>query len=410
MLFSLLCLPPAPAFGQTKGGGSPTTPPSGATGPGTPATPNTTATPSTTAPAPVTPTIVQPVFVTGRVMLEDGTAPPESVLIESVCNGNPHGEGYTDGKGYFGIELGNRNNVIQDASETTSIRRLNSALGPVHTTTGTGTTPSTSLGGMDPMERKYMGCDLQARLAGYRSQQIPLTGRRSMDDPDIGIILLHRVAPGEEGQTVSMVSLAAPKDAKKAYDKALDAIKRKKWDEAETSLEKAVEIYPKYASAWYELGMIQAGAEKPDMARSYFKKALDCDPKFVKPYLQLTALAVMAKRWQEVAEHTDTIVKLDPFSYPQAWFYHAVASYNLHDMEAAEKSALETERLDTHHQFPRVNFLLGLVFAQRKDYEGAAKRFNAYLAAEPNGEDAPTVRAQLATIAKITAAAKDPQQ
>ena len=51
-------------------------------------------------------------------MLEDGTAPTESVVIERVCSGAPHAEGYTDSKGYFSIQLGLKNNgVLQDASE-----------------------------------------------------------------------------------------------------------------------------------------------------------------------------------------------------------------------------------------------------------------------------------------------------
>src|SRR5262245_51967078 len=42
----------------------------------------------------------QPIFVSGRVLLEDGTPPTDSVVIERVCNGQPHSEGYTDTKGY----------------------------------------------------------------------------------------------------------------------------------------------------------------------------------------------------------------------------------------------------------------------------------------------------------------------
>ena len=75
---------------------------------------------------------------------------------------------------------------------------------------------------VDSAERKYMGCDLQAKLNGYRSQTVSLAGRRPMDDPNVGTILLHRNGPAEEGKTVSMVSLQAPKDAKKAYDKGMD--------------------------------------------------------------------------------------------------------------------------------------------------------------------------------------------
>src|SRR5215471_10704934 len=85
-----------PVYGQTKTGGTPTGTGSGTgtgtTGTGT-GTTNPTTTGRTTGTTNTNPTqnqqqqptsIVQPIFVTGRVTLEDGTAPPEPVVIESV--------------------------------------------------------------------------------------------------------------------------------------------------------------------------------------------------------------------------------------------------------------------------------------------------------------------------------------
>jgi tetratricopeptide (TPR) repeat protein len=315
-----------------------------------------------------------------------------------VCNGSPHAEGYTDSKGYFSIELGARNGVIQDASEYTSRSDLNAMR------MGGGGATSGPLGSSQSPERKYMGCDLQAKLAGYRSQTVTLSGRRPMDDPNLGTILLHRIGPAEEGKTVSAVSLAAPKDARKAYEKGLDAIKKRKFDDAQLNFEKAVEAYPKYATAWYELGMLQAGQGKMDLARKYFDKASECDPKFVQPYLQISILELQAARWQGLADVTDKVVKLDPFDFPQALYFNSVANYNLHNMEAAEKSALAAERLDTRHAIPKVSHLLGLILAFKKDYPGAAERFKAYLKFAPEATDAAKVRSQLAEVEKITAA------
>jgi superkiller protein 3 len=166
----------------------------------------------------------------------------------------------------------------------------------------------------------------------------------------------------EEGRTVSAVSLAAPKDAKKAYEKGLDANKKKKPEDAQKNFEKAVELYPKYATAWYELGMLQVAQKKPEEARKSFDAALEADPKFMKPYLQVAVLQMQAQKWQELADITAKTVKLDPFDYPQAFFFNSVANYNLKNYEAAEKSAMEAERLDTRHQMPKVS-LLGILLA-----------------------------------------------
>jgi tetratricopeptide (TPR) repeat protein len=217
-----------------------------------------------------------------------------------------------------------------------------------------------------------------------------------MDDPNVGTILMHRTGPTEEGKTVSMISLAAPKDAKKAYDKGIDAIKKKKFEDAQTNFEKAVETYPKYATAWYELGMLQAGQGKMDMARKYFETSIENDPKFIKPYLQLSMIALQTQKWQELADVTSKTTKLDPFDYPQQFFLNSVANYNLQHFDAAEKSALEAERLDTRHQFPKNSDLLGMILAIKKDYAGAKEGLTPYLHA-PNSRT-PASRSQLAEV------------
>src|ERR1019366_3671901 len=180
---------PVAVMGQGRGGTT-TTPTTGGSTTGSTGGGTTTGTGTTTAPVSSTPTntpstasIQQPIFISGRVMMEDGTPPPESVPIETVCNASTHKEGYTDSKGYFAIELGARNTaMIQDASEFSAGGRMG--------------------GGMSP-ERKYMGCELQAKLGGYRSQTVSLSGRRAMDNPDVGTILMHRMGPAEEGSTIS---------------------------------------------------------------------------------------------------------------------------------------------------------------------------------------------------------------
>lgn len=391
----------SPVFSQ-KGGpaGSTGTTGTGTTGGGTTGTgsvtgvgrPTSTNTTGNTQPAP-TVNIPQPIFVSGRVMIEDGTPPSEPVVLMTVCNGMNHSEGYTDSKGYFSLELGSNRGVIQDASEYSST--------PTNVPAGmAGTSSSTGRGLGANADHKYMGCDLQAKLAGFRSQSVNISNRRPMEDPNVGTILLHRLGK-EEGQTVSMVSLAAPKDAKKAYDRGMDFVKKKKFADAQDSFEKAVESYPNYAVAWYELGRLRMSQDQLDIARGSFEQAIKSDPKFVLPYMSLSILELDAKRWPQLAEVTEKVMKLDPFDYPQAFFFNSVANFNMRNLEAAEKSGLDAERLDTRNEFPQLHHLLGMILADRKDWAGAEKRFKDYLRLAPTGSDAATVRTLLSQVEKI---------
>ena len=71
---------------------------------------------------------------------------------------------------------------------------------------------------------------------------------------------------------------------------------------------------------------------------------------------------------------------------------------------AAEKSALDAERLDVRHEFPQVAHVLGMLLARRGEYAGAAKRLHAYLEMAPNAPDAGDVRSRLAEVEKLSAA------
>src|SRR5260370_26485488 len=73
--------------------------------------------PSTTTPQ--TPTFDRPIYLSGRVMLDDGNPPPEPVTIQRVCGTSPRTEPSTDSKGRFSFEWGNRLGGMPDASEDT---------------------------------------------------------------------------------------------------------------------------------------------------------------------------------------------------------------------------------------------------------------------------------------------------
>ena len=353
--------------------------------------PTTAGNPSTT----TNPTQPPSIFLTGRVRLEDGTPPPQSVRIERVCGTATHTEGFTDRKGDFAIQIGSAENAAyQDASD--------GGLRPA--TAGGGPTGGGLDGGLT--ERRLMNCDLRARLSGYRSQSIPLSDRRPMDNPDVGVILLHKDS-GEAGTTVAASSLAAPKDARKAFDKAQDLMQKSKVGDAYRNYQKAVSLYRGYAAAWCELGKIEARSGQFDKARLSFREAVKADAKYADGYVQLGALAVRDRNWQEAADLTEQALKLNSFDFPMAWFHNALANYILNRMDVAEKSALKTERLDTRHRYPQAEYLEGLIQMNRRDYKSAAESIRDYLRKAPDGPGAAQAREQLAKMEALATAGTD---
>jgi tetratricopeptide (TPR) repeat protein len=368
---------PAPAPPTTGTGSTPTTGTPGRL-PTTTTNPNTSTFPGDAA---------RPILISGKVMLDDGTSPPPGVLLERICaSGRPRPEGYTDSKGHFTFTLGQEIGMMADASEAPNRGDI------------AGANP---MGGVT--QSQIQNCDIRASFAGFRSDTISLAGKQYMGDSDIGTLVLHRMQ-NVEGLTMSATSALAPKDAKKAYEKGMDALKKNKVDDAQKEFEKAVEVYPKYASAWYELGRMYERREHADKAREAYTQSMAADPKYVNPYERLYMLAAADKKWQEVADTSDKVLRLNPYDFPTAYYFNGVANLQLNKLDAAEKSAREAVKLDVKHENPRTNYILGIILAQKQDFPGAADCLRAYLKDVPSGKDADQVRRQLADIDKLAQA------
>jgi tetratricopeptide (TPR) repeat protein len=337
------------------------------------------------------------IYLSGKVMLDDGTPPPEPVVIERVCNGVPRPEGYTDSKGRFSFQLGQNNNLMPDASYGSS-EGFGGLGGPGGRQSGMGP-GGFGRGGVS--ERDLAGCELRASLAGFRSDVVNLMGRRAMDNPDVGTIVLHRLAK-VDGFTFSATTAYAPKDAQKAYKKGQEANKKKKFEDAEKHLTKAVTQYDKYAVAWYELGTVYQQQSKMEEAKNAYNQSIKADAKLITPYAQLTRLAATEQKWQEAADLADKVIRLNPYFSSDIYFMSSVANLNLRKINEAEEHAREALKMDAQHRNPKISHVLGIILAQKRDFTGAAENIRDYLKYAPKAEDAEQVKQQLAEIERMT--------
>jgi tetratricopeptide (TPR) repeat protein len=336
------------------------------------------------------PTTTQPLFIAGKVLVEGEGTPTEPVIIERVCNGVARRQGYTDAKGTFQFQL-DQNVGFQDASENmTGIFETN--------------TPTSSQS-MEAMRLKYQGCEIRAVLSGFLSSAAPLRLQGSTWQYDLGTIFLKRME-GVTGTTISATSYAAPGEARHAFEKGRKAFDARKLPDAEKELSKAVRIYPGFAAAWSLLGDIHQQQKRLDQATSEYMQALAADPHFVNPNFGLALIAVQDKRWQDAVQLTDQVTKMNAAAFPSAFFYNAVANYNLARVEPAIESARKFKALDTEHRHPDVCLLLGQIFIHKQDYASAAQEMRDYLALAPNASNAEEARQTLKRLEEAMVAKK----
>jgi len=365
----LLSISAVTAFGQAGGGGGG----------------RRSATPRTRIPAPdLTPNTM--IFLTGKVVVDDGSVLTEVVDIQTVCKGQKRTETHTDSHGGFSFQFGS-------LSTTSSGMDFEAD------------TPSRGGTAGRPERRDLRDCELRASLAGFTSESIVLGGRFSGEQSaDVGRVVLHRLV-NVEGFTISATTAQAPGDAKKALDKGQEQLRKSKWDDAQKSLEKAVTIYPKFAVAWFELGRVQLQKNDSAGARHSFEQSLVADSKYINPYHALTQLAMHDRNWKELVEFSEKLLSLNPVNFPDAWLSNALGHYCLRNYSAAEKSARRGLQLDTEHHVPKLEYLLGITLVQKPDYEEAAQHLRAFLSLATKTADVEEAKRQLDEIARLSATA-----
>jgi tetratricopeptide (TPR) repeat protein len=331
------------------------------------------------------------IFLSGKVVLDDGAELTEQVAIQTICKGQKRTETYSDSRGNFSFDLGSQN-------------AFSGAAGMIDADTSFSEAMSTRRNS----QRDWRDCELQAALPGFSSESIQLSSRISgFESSDIGRLTLHRLVH-VDGLTISVTSALAPGPARKAFEKGREQEKKNHWDKAQESFEKAVQFYPQYAVAWFELGRAQGKNNNPTGERESFGKALAVDPKYVSPYRALAQLGASEKRWADVIEVTDKLLRLNPVDFPEAWLLNSVGNYLGQNFEAAEKSARQGIKIDEAHTTPKLEYLLGMLLLRKQDYAGASQHMQLYLSLATQPAELAEAHKQLAEIARLSAMAGIP--
>ncbi len=371
----------------------PPTPPSGP-----PSAPSRPVTPPPSIMQPTQPETDFVMLLMGRIATNDGTPIPQDVLVERICTERVRQQVYASPNGDFNMQMGSKNDSFVDATaDAPSPERVNNR---------------TSFRGVPQSELKK--CELQASAAGFRSNRINLFELTpSSGSVDVGAIVVQRTTK-IKGMTLSAQPYKAPPNARRAYEKGLDSENKRKLAEARKYFEQAVALYPKYASAWFQLGAVFERENQKDSARDAYARATAIDMKFLPPYLSLASMSFEEGDWPAVLQFTAHILDLDPFNYgdintyylldldelnpAEVYFYNAVANYKLNRIEEAEKSVLKAERADLLTKFPQLHVLLAEIYTQKKNYPGAILELRSYLELTPHAKDASLIRERLAKL------------
>ncbi len=313
----------------------------------------------------------------GKVTVEGEPLLWNPILVSVMCNGTAVYTTQTDPKGNFQI-----------------------AFAAV-----TGTSPQPNADAQRQVETHYEGCAVQASYTGFRSGAITITPHNLRDDPNLGTVTLSRAGGREAGTAVSTTTESAPAGAVKAFEKAREELLEQKPERAEKDLQKAVQAYPTFAEAWYQLGRLQQ-AESSGDARSSYAKAAAADPKFILPYEPLAGMAAQDGKWQDVADATSHSLQLDPEGTAKIWYWNGLANFQLGKRDVAEASVVKALAMDPTHTIPNTEQLLAVILTARADYADALAHLRNCLMYVPSGASADLVKQQIAFLETKVGGAK----
>ncbi len=321
--------------------------------------------------------LFRPLYLSGKVTLPDGSPPPEPAIVYLYCPGGRQPQAYTNDKGAFNFPVGGaQHRRVIDASRQG---------------------PSAPVGASGP-DRSFVDltqCELRAYLPGYTSSKIDLGRRSVFEAPEVGTLILTPATKGH-GTLVSLNTLAAPKNARKAYEKAQKELAKPKpkLKKILKELEKAIRLYPEFAAAWNLLGEVKIRTGDLEGARAALEKATEADPKFATPYVTLALMAIEKRNLEAAARYADQAVELVP-NFAEAHYYRALAYASLGKPDLAEESVRAVREAGQLERYPRLYFIQGNIHAQRGDVRAAAAQFQRFVELEPDSRAAAAVRRQL---------------
>ena len=169
------------------------------------------------------------------------------------------------------------------------------------------------------------------------------------------------------GLLVSAAELNIPARARKEFDKANELLRRQDWRRAAADLAKAVEIYPRFAGAYNNLGVAYANLGDIACERDALQKAIELNNHFALAYVNLGRMNISTQNYsaaQTALEKASTLDSTDAVSLTllayaelmQGHFQQAIAaSQRAHGLDAPHVLAhrFAARALEQQGQFDR---------------------------------------------------------
>jgi Flp pilus assembly protein TadD len=197
---------------------------------------------------------------------------------------------------------------------------------------------------------------------------------------------------------VSAADLAIPHGAQKEFDKSNELIARQDFSKAIQHLNRAIAIYPAYAGAFNNLGVIYARLADRDREREALQKAISINDHFAPAYVNLGRMNIATGDFPSAESALNKAASFDPTDAMTLVLlaYSELMDKHFDQVIAASRKA---HTLPGTHAF--VHQLAARAFEQKRDAADAITELEQFLKEEPEGQRADIARKELAAVRAI---------
>lgn len=213
-------------------------------------------------------------------------------------------------------------------------------------------------------------------------------------------LLVHvflRFLPAAKGETAKATTVSVveatqhiPKPARKAFEDAQKFKAGRKIDQAISSLDHSIELFPEYFQAWTERGHLRIAQGKYRDAAADFAKALEVNNRYG-PALRGSGLCKFEQgKFAEAVMDLELATTVEP-DVANTHLYLGIAQLALDHRVPARAALQQAVRIDPVGAARAHVHLADLNMRENKMHEAAAE-LRAYLEAAPNAPDAQKFR------------------
>ncbi len=206
---------------------------------------------------------------------------------------------------------------------------------------------------------------------------------------------------------VSVSDLSIPSRARKEFDQATQLIGKQDLTQAIQKLNKAISIYPTYAVAYNNLGVIYSKLGDPVQERESLQKAISLDDHFALAYVNVGRMNIAGGDFPDAEVALDEASTFAP-NDPMTLILLSYSEFMDRRFDEAIATSRRAHALDKPHAF--AHRVAARAFEQERRGANAIAELESCLREEPSGPGAGAVRKELETVKAFFAASDNSSQ